>query len=149
MWLRVLLWYSGKSSWLQIQRSGFDSRRYQIFWEVVGLERGPLSLVSTTEELLDRKISSSGLENLDYGRRGSATRRLRDNPLSAKVFTNFVDKWRSLGRYSTLADSGHRVCFSVFCFVMWLRYRLCGLVVRVLDYRSRGPGLDSRALQEK
>jgi hypothetical protein len=24
---------------------GFDSRRYQIFWEVVGLERGPLSLV--------------------------------------------------------------------------------------------------------
>jgi hypothetical protein len=28
-------------------RSGFDSRRYQIFWEVVGLERGPLSLVIT------------------------------------------------------------------------------------------------------
>jgi hypothetical protein len=27
---------------------GFDSRRYQIFWEVVGLERGPLSLVSIT-----------------------------------------------------------------------------------------------------
>jgi hypothetical protein len=25
---------------------GFDSRLYQIFWEVVGLERGPLSLVS-------------------------------------------------------------------------------------------------------
>jgi hypothetical protein len=30
---------------------------------VVGLERGPLSLVSTTEELLDRKSSGSGLEN--------------------------------------------------------------------------------------
>jgi hypothetical protein len=27
--------------------------------------------------------------------------------------------------------------------------RLCGLVVRVLDYRCRGPGFDSRALQEK
>jgi hypothetical protein len=27
--------------------------------------------------------------------------------------------------------------------------RLCGLVVRVLDYRSRGPGFDSRALQKK
>jgi hypothetical protein len=26
---------------------------------------------------------------------------------------------------------------------------LCGLVVRVLDYRSRSPGLDSRALQKK
>jgi hypothetical protein len=25
------LWSSGQSSWLQIQRSGFDSRRYQIF----------------------------------------------------------------------------------------------------------------------
>jgi hypothetical protein len=27
--------------------------------------------------------------------------------------------------------------------------RLCGLVVRVLDYRSRGPGFDCRALQKK
>jgi hypothetical protein len=41
---------------------GFDSRRYQIFREVVGLERGPFSLVSTIEELLERKNSSSGLE---------------------------------------------------------------------------------------
>jgi hypothetical protein len=41
---------------------GFDSLRYQIFWEVVGLERGPLSLVSKTEELLERKSSGSSLE---------------------------------------------------------------------------------------
>jgi hypothetical protein len=27
--------------------------------------------------------------------------------------------------------------------------RLCGPVVRVLDYRCRGPGFDSRALQKK
>jgi hypothetical protein len=47
------LWCSGQSSWLHIQRSGFDSRRYQIFWEVLGLERGPLSLVSTVEELTE------------------------------------------------------------------------------------------------
>jgi hypothetical protein len=59
----------GQSSWLQNQRSRFDSRLYQIIWEVVGLERGPLSLVSTTEELLDRKSSSSGLENREYGHR--------------------------------------------------------------------------------
>jgi hypothetical protein len=39
---------------------GFDSQRYQIFWEVVGLERGPLSLVSTIEELLEWKSSGSG-----------------------------------------------------------------------------------------
>jgi hypothetical protein len=42
---------------------GFDSRRCQIFWEVVGLERGPLSPVSTIEELLGRNNSGSGLEN--------------------------------------------------------------------------------------
>jgi hypothetical protein len=42
--------------------SGFDSRRCQIFREVVGLERGPLSLVSTYEELLERKSSSFGLK---------------------------------------------------------------------------------------
>jgi hypothetical protein len=35
----------------------------------VGLERGPLSLVSTTEELLEGKSSGSGLEIRDYGRR--------------------------------------------------------------------------------
>jgi hypothetical protein len=34
--------------------AGFDSRRYQTFWEVVGLERGPLSLVSITKDLLGR-----------------------------------------------------------------------------------------------
>jgi hypothetical protein len=35
----------------------------------VGLERGPLSLVSTTEELLERKNSISCLENPEYGNR--------------------------------------------------------------------------------
>jgi hypothetical protein len=54
---------------LQIQRPGFYSRCYQIFWKVVCLERGPLSLVSTTEELLGRKSSGSGLESREYGRR--------------------------------------------------------------------------------
>jgi hypothetical protein len=54
---RPPLWSSGQSSWLHIRRPGFDSRHYQI-WEVVGLERGPLSLVSTTEELLDRKVAA-------------------------------------------------------------------------------------------
>jgi hypothetical protein len=66
---RPPLWSSGQSSWLQIQRSGFDSRRYHIFREVVGLEQGPLSLVSTIEELLVRKCSGSGLDNREYGLR--------------------------------------------------------------------------------
>jgi hypothetical protein len=37
----------------------FDSRRYQIFWEVLGLERGPLSLVRITENLFEWKYSGS------------------------------------------------------------------------------------------
>jgi hypothetical protein len=66
---RPPLWSSGRSSWLQIQGSVLDSRRYQIFWEVLDLERGPLSLVSTIEELLGRKSSGSGLDIREYGRR--------------------------------------------------------------------------------
>jgi hypothetical protein len=34
----------------------------------MGLERGPLSLESTIEELIGRESSGSGLENRDYGR---------------------------------------------------------------------------------
>jgi hypothetical protein len=37
--------------------------------KAVGLERGPLSLVSTTDELLDRKVAGSCLENREYGSR--------------------------------------------------------------------------------
>jgi hypothetical protein len=43
--------------WLQTRRPGFDSRHYQKKI-VVGMERGPLSVVSTTEELLDRKVAA-------------------------------------------------------------------------------------------
>jgi hypothetical protein len=69
---RPPLWSSGQSSWQQIRRPGFNSRRYRIFWQTVGLERSPLSLVSTTEELLDRKCSGSGLESREYGHRDSS-----------------------------------------------------------------------------
>jgi hypothetical protein len=63
------MWSSGQSFWPQIQKFGVDSQRYQIFWEVVGLERGPIILVSTTEELLGRKSSGSAPENRECGRR--------------------------------------------------------------------------------
>jgi hypothetical protein len=55
---RPPLWSNDQSSWLQIQETRFDSRHYQKK-KVVGLERGALSLVSTTEELLDRKLATS------------------------------------------------------------------------------------------
>jgi hypothetical protein len=60
------LWPSGQSSWLQIRWSGVHSRRYQIIWEVVGLDLSPLSFVITIEELLESKSSGSGLENWEY-----------------------------------------------------------------------------------
>jgi hypothetical protein len=75
----------------------------------VGLERGPLSLESATEELLGRNSNSSGLQSRDYGRRGSAA--LTALHPSIRKSLHFVDKRRSLGQYSFLADSGHWVCF--------------------------------------
>jgi hypothetical protein len=50
--------------------------------KVVGLEWGPLSLVSSTEELLGRKSSGSGLEIREYGHRDSS--RWPRGTLSAK-----------------------------------------------------------------
>jgi hypothetical protein len=45
----------------------FDSRRYQIFREVVGLERDPLGLVRITDKLLEWKSSCSGSRKNGYG----------------------------------------------------------------------------------
>jgi hypothetical protein len=54
--LTVSVVYWSRAPGYRSRGPGFDSRRYQIFCEVVvGLERGPLSLVSITEELLEWK----------------------------------------------------------------------------------------------
>jgi hypothetical protein len=50
----------------------------------MGLERGPLSLVSTIEELLGRNSSGCGLETREYGR-GDPLRWLRDTLYPQKL----------------------------------------------------------------
>jgi hypothetical protein len=105
---RPPLWSSGQSSWLQIQRQGFDSRRYHIFWAVMGLEWGP-RLLSTIEEILGRDSRGSGLENREYG--------LRDPSRSIlKSWHQLRRQAASLGWYSSLADSGHGVLFFLLSF---------------------------------
>jgi hypothetical protein len=81
----------------------------------MGLERGPLSLVSTTEELLDKKVAApvSKTEN--------TTVRIRHAghvaPSVRKSWQHFADKRRSLGRYSSLADPDHEVFLYVTRFL--------------------------------
>jgi hypothetical protein len=95
--IRPSLWSSGQSSWLQPQRSWFDSRRYQIFWEVVGLKRCPLSLVSNTKKLLERKSSGSGIDIREYGHR-DPSRWPRDTPYPQNfALTSLTSGGRSVG----------------------------------------------------
>jgi hypothetical protein len=68
----------------------------------VGLEQGPLSLVSTIEELLEKKSSGSGLENREYG----LGIRQADHvaPSTRKSWQAAVSR-----RYISLADSVHGI----------------------------------------
>jgi hypothetical protein len=77
----------------------------------VGLERGPLSLVSTTEELLGRKSSGFGLENREYGSRDPSRSRGTLYPHKL-VLTSPTSGGRSVGivRYRTQATEIFSPC---------------------------------------
>jgi hypothetical protein len=83
----------------------------------------PLSFVSTIEELVERKSSGSGLENREYGRR-DPSRRPRGTLYRQKLTLSSLTSGRSLGRYSSLADSGHRVRVSSVSYVNNVRLRV-------------------------
>jgi hypothetical protein len=119
------LWPSGQSSWLQIQTSMFDSRHYQIFWEVVGLEGSSLSLVSTIEELLGRNSSGSGLENWEHGCR-DPSHWPRDTLYPQKLTLNRRQAAvvRSVGRYK-LARGLRPVLYRM----MWVLIRLRNVTI--------------------
>jgi hypothetical protein len=128
------LWSSGQSSWLQIQRSGFDSRRYKISWEVKDLERGPLSLMSSTEELLGRKSSDFGLENREYGHRNLLSwpcGTLYPQNLALTSLTRgghsvgLVCLWTQATQFSFFLIDRHHSTFS--CYIT--SYRVCHVCV--------------------
>jgi hypothetical protein len=68
----------------------------------VGVERGPLSLVSITEELLEWKSNGSESRKPRLTAVGSFVLTTQ-HILFAKVGTNYADKRRSIGRFRTKA----------------------------------------------
>jgi hypothetical protein len=111
------------------------SRHYQKK-NVVGLERSPLSLVSTTEELLDRKVSGSCLENREYGRR-DPSRWPRDTLYPQKLaITSPTSGGRSVGivrsRTQTMEFSYLHLYPYVTCVFL---YKLVSYLNRLLERR--------------
>jgi hypothetical protein len=105
----------------------------------VGLEQGLLSLVNTVEELL-----GSNLESWEYGR-GHLLRWPCDTFYPQKLALTSLTSGCSVGivRLHTKATE--------FNLSLLIHYqdRLCGLVVRVLGYRSGGPGSITGATKKK
>jgi hypothetical protein len=114
----VVYW---SDSWLQIRRTGYDFRRYHIFWKVV--ERSPLSLVSTTEEL-GRYSSLADLRPLSTEMNAetllnTAFRTLKLSPLMSKECSFTSGYWTTLPvTFWRLAKPGFSLSFHLNCEVV-------------------------------
>jgi hypothetical protein len=86
---------------------GFYYRHYQIFWEVVGLEQGPLSLV----RLLQWKSSGSG------------PRKPRLTAVGIHCADHTTPSIRKIWHFSATSHkktvSGHMLIWTFFCFGTW------------------------------
>jgi hypothetical protein len=76
---------------------GFDSRRFQIFWEAARLARCPLSLMRTTKELLEGRVSAP-VQKTEINDRGNLLRWPRDTLYPQKLaLTSPTSGDRSVG----------------------------------------------------
>jgi hypothetical protein len=97
---------TGQSSWLQIQRSGFDFRRYQIFWQVVALEGAHSASWVQLRSYLKEKVVAPVFKTED------PPRWLRDTPLSSKVGSG---RLLSIVRSRTKATEFWHTWLPVYC----------------------------------
>jgi hypothetical protein len=96
---RVFKWTASVVYWSEFLATDPDARvRFPALPEkkVVGLERGPLSLVSTTEELLDRKVASP----VQKTENAAVEIRHADH-----VASSIRKSWQSLRRQAAIAQS--------------------------------------------
>jgi hypothetical protein len=106
----LLLWSIDQSFWLQIQRSGSIPGAIRCSGSGTGSTqpRG-LNWGATWKEKERLQYRESRIQ--PYGSTALTTW----HPVSAKVVTNFAHMRRSLGRYSSLTDSGH----GILVLVLW------------------------------